>query len=248
MAGFEEVKVNRSLDFVGAANEEANIGGYPLWKKVFFGTHFVGAVTDNAWTSATQGATVAHGTNAHTVTITTDATDDGCGEVYHTTRQWRASKNCIMEARIQMSAITGIGVNVGWADAVHNTNDQINFELNSSNALVNGRATDGAVLIFDTDADTDVWYCAAVDSDTEGTPVATLGSLAPVAATYANLRVALKSDGDAYFYYNGTPVGYRPVAVSFAATDYYIPYVAVIARGAAERILTVCRIHCWEDE
>ena len=204
------------------------------------------------WVESTQGSTIAHGVALGGVTtITTSGTDDDCGELTHDA-MWSAAKNCVMEARIKVSAITAVGINVGWVDAVHNTNDQINFELTGV-ALVDARVTDGAAFVFDTDGTTDVWYCAACDSDTEGTPATFTGSFygattAPVANTYANMRVSLNSDGDATFFYNGEAVGFQAECISPLSTDLLTPYVAVIAREGAAKVLTIDRITCWQDE
>jgi hypothetical protein len=118
---------------------------------------------------------------------------------------------------------------------------------------VDARGTNGAAFVFDTDGTTDVWYCCAVNADTEGTPATFTGSTygattAPVADTYANMRVELNSDGDATFYYNGEPVGFQAECLAHASTDLLTPYVAVIAREGAAKVLTIDRITCWQDE
>lgn len=251
MAGFQEVKVNRSLDFVNEANEEANIGGIPMPKKVILDDHFLtGTTSYMGWSEEEDnGCTIAAGTGAGgTITFTTDASDNGCGELYRVAH-FSAYKNCGMEARIKVDYITKIGINIGFVDAYHNTDNEINFEITAGAAtLVDTRATDGAAFVFDTDAISSVWYCCAVDTNDEGTPVAALGSLAPVANTYAELRVQLNSDGDATFYYNGKAVGFLSACLSHASTDMLTPYVAFIERSTAARILTVDRVTVWQDE
>lgn len=245
----QQVKISRDLVFQEYANQTANIKGNPMYEKVFLHDHFNVDADESDWIETTQGATIANsaGLGGRT-TITTDASDNGCGEITHAVN-WSPAKNCVMEARIKVDIITLVGINVGWVDARHNTDNQINFELTAGAAtLVDVRVTDGAAFVFDTDGTPDVWYCAGVDSDSEGVPVAALGSLAPVADTYANLRVALDTLGNATFYYNGNAVGYLPTCCSPASTDLYTPYVAVIERSASARVLTIDRITCWQDE
>ena len=165
------------------------------------------------------------------------------GEFSHAV-QWSGTKNCTMEARIHVDDITAVGINVGWIDADRSTDNEIGFEITGV-VLVNARANEGAVFVFDTDGDTDVWYVAATDSGTEGTPVAARGALVPVNSTYANLRVKIDSSGNATFYRNGVSVGYLPGAIT--GSGLLTPYVALIARGGA-RTLTIDRIDCWQDE
>jgi len=247
----QQVNVDRELRFRGVANQKRNIEGIPMTAKVYLDDHFLtGATSYMGWLEReTNGGTIAAGTGmGGTITMTTDGSDNGCAEFYRVAH-FSSSKNCGMEARIQLNTITSAGINVGFVDAVHAVDNQINFEITAAAAtLVAGRATDGAAFVFDTDGTPDVWYCCAVDSDVEGTPVAAIGTLAPVAATYANLRVQLDSDGNATFYYNGNAVGYLPACLSHASTDMLTPYIGFIERSASARILTVDRVTAWQDE
>ena len=258
MAGFQQVKVFRDLEFLGNASYNKNIMGYPMSDKVVFDDHFVADCDENDWVETVYGATIAHGPGLGGVTtITGGGAANDCGELTHDA-MWSAAKNCVIQVRLKVSVITEIAIAVGWADARHNVNNEIAFELDSSNALVDVRATDGAAFVFDTDAGTDVWYCAAVDGDAEGTPVAATGTRVPVADTYCYLRVALNSDGDATFYFAndlstaGSPqnlvqVGLLPACLSPAITDLMTPYVGFIAHTSAT-VLTVDRITMWQDE
>lgn len=248
MAGFQEVKVNRSMDFVGAANEESNIGGLPMYKKVFFHDHFIADADESDWVEEdTNGCTTSHSAaNGGATILTLGTTLDDCGEFSHTA-QWSATKNCVMEARVHVDVITLVGINVGWVSADMSTNDTIAFEITTGAAtLSNGPTNDGAAFVFDTLGTPDVWYCAATKATVDGTPVAATGTRAPVAGTFQNLRVALNSDGDATFYFNGTPVGFLPTCIT--AATLLTPYCAVISRTTAARVLTIDRITCWQDE
>ncbi len=251
MAGFQELGFERMLKVKGIAKTCPNVDGFLMTKGVFLDDHFLtGDTSYNGWIEReANGGTIAAGTGmGGTITFTTDGSDDGCCELYRVAH-FSASKNCGMEARIKLNTITFAGINVGFVDAAHATNNQINFEITAAAAtLVDVRATDGAAFVFDTDGTPDVWFCAAVDSDVEGTPVAAIGSLAPVADTYMRLRVQLTSTGNAIFYYNGVAVGLLPTCLSYAATDMLTPYIGFIERSASARILTADRCTVWQDE
>ncbi len=241
----------RGLEFRGVANQKRNIYGIPMLAKVYIDDHFLtGTTSYMGWLEReTDGGTIAAGTGmGGTITITTDGSDDGCAEFYRVAH-FSAYKNCGMEARIKLNTITFAGINVGFVDAVHAVDNQINYEITAGAAtLVDARATNGAAFVFDTDGTPDVWRCCAVKADAEGTPIAAIGTLAPVADTYANLRVQLDSSGNATFYYNGTAVGYLPACLAYSSTDMLTPYIGFIERSASARILTVDRVTVWQDE
>ncbi len=237
---------DRGLIFSGAAAIQANVVGNFMPERVILHDHFIADYSEQDWVAeATNGSTIAQAVaNGGTVTIVTGGSVDDCGEFSHAV-QWSGAKNCVMEARINVSNITSVGINVGWIDADLSTNDQIGFELTGT-ALVNARANEGAVFVFDTDGDTDVWYVAATDSGNEGTPVVLQPSVAPVNSTYENLRVTIDTDGNARFYRNGKTVGFLGTAIT--AAGLLTPYVAIIDRAGSARTLTIDRITCWQDE
>ncbi len=248
-----QVKAFDKFEALRQANNRANFAGNFMEEKVRLHDHFIAAPSEQDWVEeATNGATIAQAAaDGGTVTITLGGTDNDVGEFSHAA-QWSAAKNCVMEARVKVDAITTVGLNIGWVDADMSTNDQMCYEIAAGAAtLVNARVSDGAAFVFDTDGLTDVWYTAAVKADAEGTPATFTGNTngattAPEVATYANFRVKLDSDGDAFFFYNGEMVGYQATAVTVATLQ--CPYVAIIARTGAVRVATVDRITCWQDE
>jgi hypothetical protein len=248
----QQVKVEDEIVFAGGADYSANVKGHFMPKKVILHDHFLADHSEQDWVEEeTNGGTATQtAANGGTVVLAAGATaDDDCIEFSHAA-QWSGSKNCVMEARVHMDAITAIGVNIGWADADMSTNDQICYELTGV-ALTDARVTDGAAFVFDTDGTTNVWYCCAVKADAEGTPATFTGktngaTTAPVASTYATFRVALNTDGDATFYYNGECVGHQATAVTAATLQ--CPYVGLIARENAAKNVTIDRITCWQDE
>jgi len=253
MAGFQQVKVNRDLEFLGYANQSPNIKGNPMYEKVFFTDHFIADAEESDWVETTQGITIAYSTILGGAMKMTPGGSDAndCGEITHAVI-WGASKNCVMEARIKVGVDTNCAMNVGWVDARHNVNNQINFEITSGAAtMVASRATEGAAFVFDTQGSVDVWYCGAYTGGTPGTPVAATGASTTYALaddTYANLRVALNSDGDATFYYNGEAVGFLNECLAHASTDLLTPYVAYMKRTTGTDVFSIDRITMWQDE
>jgi len=244
----QQVPVYRELDFRGYANQTGNIKGNPMYQKVFFTDHFIADADESDWVEEdTNGCTTTHSAaNGGLTILTLGAVLSDCGEFSHTA-QWSASKNCVMEARIHSDIITLVGINAGWVSADMSSNDVIAFQITGGAAtLSTGPTNDGAAFVFDTAGSVDVWYCAATKATVDGTPIAATGTRAPVASTFQNLRVALNSDGDATFYFNGDAVGFLPTCIT--AGTLLTPYCAVISRTTAARVLSIDRITCWQDE
>jgi len=247
-----QVKVARSLVFGEYANTVRNIKGTPMTEKVYLDDHFLNGYAENDWLQVSDGGTWTDGTGAGgTIVCTTDASDNGLGELYRVSH-FVANKNCGMEARIKIDVISLVGIVVGFADTYHNTANRIAYEMNAGVATQkDGGGTDGAAFVYDTDAVASAYYCAAIKANTESTPVAAVGTLAPVADTYARLRVQFSYNTSttysaATFYYNGVAVGYMPNCTTSTAA--LCPYVAVIERSASARILTIDRVTAWQDE
>lgn len=248
----QQVNVYRELKFQGSANYNANITGNPMYDKVFFHDHFIADPSEKDWVeSESYGGTITQSAaNGGTVLITLGGSNDDSGEFSHAA-QWSGAKNCVMEARVKIDNIATVGVNIGWVSVVEGADNQISFELDSGDDLVNDRAPDGAAFVFDTDAGTDVWYCAACKSNAELTPITFSGAThgattVPENGTYATFRVALDTSGNATFFYNGEPVGYLASAVTAATLQ--CPLVSAIGRDGNARVITIDRITCWQDE
>ena len=252
MAGFQQVKVNRDLEFVGAAKYQPNVKGPMMTELKVFDEHFVAATT-NDWDEEETGCTIAHASvdgGAMTITGDNTATDD-LGELSHSA-QWTPYFNCGVEVKAKVSQITNIAIAIGFVNAKNATNDHTAGELNSSNVIATPAVTtDAALFIFDTDSSPDVWYCGAIKAGTPGTAVAALGTLAPVADTYFKVRVQTDSNGNVLFYYNGVAVGRLFTATTGAlahlVTSMLTPYVGFICRAQGTQVATVSRITTWQD-
>lgn len=127
---------------------------------------------------------------------------------------------------------------VGWTDTVSLENP---IELNGTTFTSN--ATDAAGFVFDTDATTDVWYTAAVNTDADkGGNAVTVngGTVAPTADVYENFRVEITPDGDAIFSYGKDDglqlyTGWQNVATienAVATTALLTPVILIETRTA----------------
>jgi len=167
----QKLLVGNKLQFRGDANNTDNIIGNFSKKKMVIYDDFTGIALDaGRWVFAgnnggTEAITAAQG---GTVTLTTGATDDD-RSLLATPLIFKCAQNPIIEARLKVSALTTIGINFGFNDATTEGDNALAMEITAA-AIVNGKNTDGAMFIYDTDATTDVLYYGATKNDTEGTP------------------------------------------------------------------------------
>ena len=254
MAGFQQLDIARMLTFEQAAAHQGNISGPPIPKLKNFDCGFAEDSTDYDWVSTTgaNGCTLAHSeTDGGAVTLTMGATAQDCGEFYHKV-QWSAASNVGMLAKLKISAITNVCVTVGFVDVYTNTDDRVAGEIDGTALATMINTTDWTGFTFDTDQDTDVWYVSALNNSVKGTPVAAVGSLAPVANTYFYVLVQTDTAGNITFYY-GTKidrldaVGYLPAAIAYASTNLLTPYVGFISHSTGALVCTISRIMVWQD-
>lgn len=247
MAGFQQVKVNRDLEFVNFAAHSPNVKGPMMTELNIFDEHFNNDTDENDWTESTQGGTIT-GNSAvlgGAVTIATGGASDGEGEISRLAT-WGASKNCGMEARIKMSGITQININVGFVDVVNNTDNEIAGMLSGSGVFTAPSVTaDFALFVLDT-GEASAWYVGASKNGNEGTPVAATPSTVPV-TDYIRLRVQTNTDGDVTFYLNDEAVGFLHEGVVATSSDLLTPYVACMENSSSTRTLTIDRITVWQD-
>lgn len=245
----QQVRVERDLVFAGYANTTPNVKGIFMPEKKIFDCGFPGTSTLYGWTSTTgsYGGTLAHAAaDGGAMTFTMGGTAEDEGEFYHTA-QWSAAYNCGMEAKVKISQITLAGVCVGFVDAPELTEDHMAMEIDTASLRNCSNTADFCGMIFDTDATAKVWYYGASNNGNEGTPIAALGSLAPVAGTYFRVRVQTDTAGNVTFYYNGDAVGYLPAAIAYASSNLLTPYVGFIAHTTVAEICTISRITTWQD-
>lgn len=170
----------------------------------------------------------------------TGATDDEKSEIAGEII-WLPSQGLVFEARVKISAITTVAVNVGLSDAKSEGASLIATTL--SGITLTTTASNGVFWLFDTDATNDNWHAAGVKADVD-TAIAN-SAIAPVAATYDRLRIEVDTSGNAVakILDDAQPhvVRYQTyLANAVTAGTLLAPYIAVQARAAtASRDLDV---------
>jgi hypothetical protein len=206
---------------------------------------FVGDVLSVEWQTADTGsgssadAVISAGANGEIVMVTGTA-DNGYSAMSRELN-FQGQLNCVMAARIKVDDIAAVKMEVGFTDA-HGDAGAVN-----TLATYSTTATDWVGWIFDTD-DTAYWQATGVDSNTEATKIEP--SIAPVAATYETLIVALydttatfyRLDANGYQTYKSAPMtGACSKDVSLT------PWVFVQSRESSDsKSLTVDYIKAWQ--
>lgn len=254
MAGFQQVKVNRDLEFTGHAATTPNIKGPAMSELKIFDTHFAGTSTLYGWASTTgnNGGTLStSAVDGGAMLMTCGSSTTDCLELYHTA-QWSPYHSCGMEAKLKVSGITQICIAAGFVDAPLAGDNHVGLEL-SGDTQYNNTATvhDNCGMTFDTEATNDYWYYSALENNTIRAPVvAGAGALVPVADTYFRVRVQTDRSGNVWFYYNGANVGHISGAdsgVASAVTDLLTPFIGIISRTTDAWVATVSRITTWQE-
>lgn len=252
MSGQQQARVSDKIKFVGDANNKANVYGNLSIDKVTVADDFTGADISAYWTqSDDNGGTVAIGSAAAvtgagstaggSVTLTTGAADDDRAIITGSLNWW-AAKNPVMEARVMVDRITLASFGVGFTDATTEGDNVQPFSV--SGTTVVDTCSNGAAIVFDTDATTDYFWVVNTATNTQSGNILTSTSV-PVADTYITLRVAIDSTGAATYSINGKAVGYKAAAVT--TTTPMCPYISVVNRAGGALILTADYIKVWCD-
>ena len=206
---------------------------------------FLGDVLDVEWRTADTGsgssadAVISAGANG-TIVMVTGTADNGYSALSRELN-FQGQLNCVLAARIKVDDIAAVKMEIGFTDA-HDDAGAVN-----TLATYSTTATDWVGWIFDTD-DTAYWQATGVDSNTEATKIEP--SIAPVAATYETLIVALE-DTTAHFYRldaNGYQT-YRSAPMTGACTKdvSLTPWVFVQSRESSDsKTLTVDYVKAWQ--
>ena len=206
---------------------------------------FVGDVLSVEWRTADTGsgssadAVISAGANG-TIVMVTGTADNGYSALSRELN-FQGQLNCVMAARIKVDDIAAVKMEIGFTDA-HDDAGAVN-----TMATYATTATDWVGWVFDTD-DTAYWQATGVETNTEATKIE--DGLAPVAATYETLIVALE-DTTAHFYRldaNGYQT-YRSAPMTGACTKdvSLTPWVFVQSRESSDsKTLTVDYIKAWQ--
>jgi hypothetical protein len=146
---------------------------------------------------------------------------------------WRADQGGLfVEARLQLDAITNVMVFIGFTDALGSTVEAPIF-LNAAD--LDSDADNACGVIFDTDGTTKQWCHGGVKATTDTAPA--YSGTAPVAATYATVRVEVSAAGAVQGFIDDVPIG-PPVANAVTAATPLVPIIFAANRaGAARNVL-----------
>ena len=243
MAGFQQVKVNRTLEFVDSAANTVNTEGNFALDKVMACYEFTELALNNTnlytpYIDTTSTIALASGG----ITLTTAATDTKTCTQTQGGIWWYPAKNCIAEFKFKIDVITTVAIYAGFSDAVSEATSLLPFGLNT--ATLTDTATDAAGFLFDTRQTLDYFNIVNTKNGTEAfTQLAS--TYVPVAATNLTLRVAIDTAGGARFYWNGVEVGYKANAVT--TTVPLIPFFGIRNNTATAHVATLRRVRCWQD-
>lgn len=226
-----------------------------LWEDDFIGgidvaTYRYGSITNG--TSAAITGSVASTTNG-ICRLTTGTTDDGYAAIFP---NYGASlkgacalgnNSPVIWARIKVSAITTVKIEVGFTDADDDTGAVLAL------ATPTVTADDCAVWCFDTDdsGGGTYWQGVFAAAATPGTKVEpAVATVTPVAAQYEWLGVAILGDKVKFMHADqyGNP-DYESAwqASAITATDALVPWIFVQSRaGSASRTLDIDYVLCYQ--
>lgn len=243
----QNVRVDRALTFAGDANQEANVFGDMLPKRMcsidWFDQYLdvTNVYTQTLGGTNDAGALTAGGYNG--VTLTT-GTGDNEVSFLGTALIFDISKNPTIEARVTITDVSGTCFYFGFSDA--NTETTPASTIDYADGTLAAAATDAAGFVVDADKSSSAVYCTSIAT---GGSVA--GALASPSVVWTdgqtkNLRISLDSSGNARFYIDGVQVGYTATAV----TD--VPLCAVFNYGTRENdganTVFVKYLAKWQDQ
>lgn len=139
----------------------------------------------------------------------------------------------VLEARIQLDAITDVAIFIGFTDALPSTIEMPVFLVAGDIA---GTAADACGVLFDTDGTTAQWCHGGMENGTDTTPA--FSGTAPTAATWHKVRVEVSADGAVQGFIDDVAIG-EAVDSAVTITAPLCPILVVNNRGAAARNLLV---------
>jgi len=240
----QQVIVERTINFKGGGNQTQNIFGYVDPSKCFMEFNFLEKALDatNLYTSYLDTtSTVAVG--AAGLLLTTAATDTRTASISAGAEKIYCARNPVVEMKFQLDVITTVAINAGFSDENDEGSGVLPFLI--SGTTVADTATDGALFCLDTEQTTDRWYYVNTKAGTQGGTIGVAAVVPWVAATDVIVRVALDTDGNAQYFYNGVQVGYKVSAVT--AANPLIPYFGIRNNSAAAHVATLKYIRLWVD-
>jgi len=225
----QQVKVERTIQFVGDANQEANVEGNFLTKRACRVDWFDQKALDetNGYTITVGGASDAVAVSGGGVIGVTMLTGTGDNEVEYfaaTPLVFDVTQNPALETKINVADVSGSFFFFGFSDAVTETTP--NSTIDYADGTLAATATDAVGFICDGDKASSKLYCAYVGTGiTVG--VIDTGIVWTDGVSHV-LRVEIDSSCGARWYVDGTQVGYKATA----CTD--VPLCAMFNAGNRE--------------
>ena len=161
---------------------------------------------------------------------------------------WSGDKNCGMECRFKLSAVTSINFEIGFTDAL--TDETLPAVTDVDTPATGNGATDVAVIHLDTDQ-TLTTAAFVGDGTTPAAQKVNLGTWAPTAAVYYTARVQLAGDNAfcAIFDANGAliPETAKSLVTALDGDILVRPHMLFGTRVATSRTVDIDLIRCWQD-
>lgn len=212
-----QVRIGDYLEFNEQASIDRNVKGDMLPERMCSIDWFDQTTLDttNDYTQTLGGtndagalvATGEHGFKGTTGTGDNEVSFLGTALIFDVTQ------NPTIEAKIEITDVSGTVVYFGFADA--NTETSPACTIDADGGTLTNAATDAAGFVIDADLSTSSIYCASVNNQGAGGTVQSVDSGTDWADTVSHrLRVHLDSSGNAYFYLDGRQVGYIALAVA----------------------------------
>mgnify|MGYP003419394585 CR=1 FL=1 len=199
---------------------------------------FIGDTIDSTYATAigTNGTvTASSGSNVHAALLTTSATNPDWATMA-LGLQWPVNATLtLFEARIKLSAITEVQLEVGLSDALSET---AGLAFSSHDVTPVAVATNAAMFGFHNSSSpseaTAYWSKLSVIADVATQSFTTVPL---VADTYVKLSIVVNSGGNVGFYINDVSVGSVEDAVATGAV--LTPWISVKTSATVTKVLTV---------
>ena len=243
----QNLRVSRNIEFLGDANQEANIVGNFKEVKKHFSDNFMGdtldtfdwAITEDGTADSIAISEVAGGS----LLITTGTVDNDSCKIASAVI-YSGTKNAVCEARVTITDVSGTGLFVGFTDAKTEANGAI--ALNYKDDAYVTTADDAVGFVCDADSAT----LGASSLLCCGTAATVDAAVVDTGITWADgetktLRVALTGT-TADFFVDGVQKG-RVLLSNTAATLKCFSIQAITRAADGSNTVYVSYVDCWQD-
>lgn len=245
MAGFQQVKVGRTLEFVGDASQYPNVKGDMSPERMTSVDWFDQAALDtsNAYTltlggSSDLGAVTGGGENGFKGTT---GNVDNDVSFLSTALIFDITQKPSIETKLKIADVSGTIVFWGFSDATLESTPAATIDADSG--TVTAVATDAVGFLVDADYNTSTLY--AVSVLTGGTAQVTSTGIVWTDGQSKILKVELETTGNANFYVDGV----QKARILLAVAD--VPLCAILNYGTrandGSNVVTKRYLKRWQD-